>query len=453
MAQYRSQWTGEVIDDAVGKAKHIEYVIAGVDAQAAFEKVDAAYGIAPVYAVYTTFENFSEIFCRCVGRETPGGQIVYQFEGIDFLQKQWRWTLSKNEFSSEASYVWHGPFTTQLAGHESTSKAVALYENSQTATQNIAKGQYVIWSSRLYTADSDITVGTTLRSAGANKNLTAVPNGGLNDLKSAISPLDGIIVTNASLLQTLASAQLKEHSVTAVRTNEQTTDTPYTGYFIGWAVKYGQNINVQVCDMFSTDTFINSSRDGGTSWYGWTRVAQARDIAGIHVYSNTNTTGATITAGTYFYLYDNLVRAKENIGTDAPFTSGTNYEAVTAGGLNSLNNTIAKLRSTQPSDYLPTTTFEVTQSENYQSVTTAIFLENQEISSRLGIFYFPDNQAYRYCVIKINNNDYAYFGSQTLLGVPPSKICIPFNLKKGDYVRVDLQMQYAGSTSFIASIR
>lgn len=197
MAQYRSQWTGEVIDDAVGKAKNIEYVIAGVDAQAAFEKVDAAYGIAPVYAVYTTFENFSEISCRCVERETPGGQIVYRFEGIDSQQKQWRWTLAKSEYSvadeggyhSETRYAWNGPFTTQMEGREATSKTVALYENSQTATQNIAKGQYVIWSSRLYTADSDIAAGTVLRSAGANKNLTAVSNGGLNDLKSALNAI------------------------------------------------------------------------------------------------------------------------------------------------------------------------------------------------------------------------------------------------------------------------
>lgn len=47
-----------------------------------------------------------------------------------------------------------------------------------------------------------------------------------------------------------------------------------------------------------------------------------------------------IPAGTYFYLDGVLVRAKTLIGNGAPFTEGTNYEEVTAGGLNDLKNTL-----------------------------------------------------------------------------------------------------------------
>ena len=60
------------------------------------------------------------------------------------------------------------------------------------------------------------------------------------------------------------------------------------------------------------------------------------DLASIHATGTNNTTGAIILAGTYFYLNGALVRAKEDIGIERPFTSGTNYAAVTDGGLNDL---------------------------------------------------------------------------------------------------------------------
>ena len=67
------------------------------------------------------------------------------------------------------------------------------------------------------------------------------------------------------------------------------------------------------------------------------------DLAAIHATGTTNTTGAAISSGTYFYLNGALVQAKENIGTGAPFTSGTNYAAVTAGGLNDLKAALSNV--------------------------------------------------------------------------------------------------------------
>lgn len=58
------------------------------------------------------------------------------------------------------------------------------------------------------------------------------------------------------------------------------------------------------------------------------------DLASIHATGSTNTTGATITAGTYFYLDGVLVKALADIASGAMFTSGTNYSVVTAGALN-----------------------------------------------------------------------------------------------------------------------
>lgn len=60
------------------------------------------------------------------------------------------------------------------------------------------------------------------------------------------------------------------------------------------------------------------------------------DLASIQATGTTNTTGSTISAGTYFYLNGVLVQAITDIGSGATFTSGTNYAAVTAGGLNQI---------------------------------------------------------------------------------------------------------------------
>ena len=61
------------------------------------------------------------------------------------------------------------------------------------------------------------------------------------------------------------------------------------------------------------------------------------DLTSIIATGTTNATGATIAKGTFFYLNGALVQAKADIASAATFTSGTNYEAVTAGGLNSLS--------------------------------------------------------------------------------------------------------------------
>lgn len=73
--------------------------------------------------------------------------------------------------------------------------------------------------------------------------------------------------------------------------------------------------------------------------------AKKADLTAISATGTTNATGATITAGTYFYLNGALVQAKLDIASGAAFTNGTNYEAVTAGGLNSLNAGLASLNS------------------------------------------------------------------------------------------------------------
>ena len=65
------------------------------------------------------------------------------------------------------------------------------------------------------------------------------------------------------------------------------------------------------------------------------------DLTSINITGSTNNTGATITSGTFFYLNGSLVKALADIADGATLTLNTNYEAVTAGGLNQLQNEIA----------------------------------------------------------------------------------------------------------------
>lgn len=77
---------------------------------------------------------------------------------------------------------------------------------------------------------------------------------------------------------------------------------------------------------------------------GGVRLVTDADVAHQTDLTNIRQTGTTasqaISAGTYFYLNDILVRAKVDIADGATFTLNTNYEVVTAGGLNELNDAI-----------------------------------------------------------------------------------------------------------------
>lgn len=67
---------------------------------------------------------------------------------------------------------------------------------------------------------------------------------------------------------------------------------------------------------------------------------ESSDLTSIKAVGSTNATGSTITKGTYFYLNGKLCLAKSDIANGATFTLNTNYEVVTAGGLNSLNSAL-----------------------------------------------------------------------------------------------------------------
>lgn len=80
-----------------------------------------------------------------------------------------------------------------------------------------------------------------------------------------------------------------------------------------------------------SDTYANKS------------LATRQDLTSIQATGTTNTTGAVIPAGAYFYLNGILYRAKTQIDQNATFTVNTNCEQATVGeDLLKLDNLIAK---------------------------------------------------------------------------------------------------------------
>lgn len=73
-----------------------------------------------------------------------------------------------------------------------------------------------------------------------------------------------------------------------------------------------------------SDTYANKS------------LATRQDLTSIQATGTTNTTGAAIPAGAYFYLNGVLYQAKTRIDQNATFTVNTNCKQVLEGGFNSL---------------------------------------------------------------------------------------------------------------------
>lgn len=75
------------------------------------------------------------------------------------------------------------------------------------------------------------------------------------------------------------------------------------------------------------------------------------DLTSINITSGTtNNTGSTIASSTFFYYKGSLVRAKTDIANGATLTENTNYEVVTAGGLNALNSDLNNTTNTTVGD-------------------------------------------------------------------------------------------------------
>ena len=103
--------------------------------------------------------------------------------------------------------------------------------------------------------------------------------------------------------------------------------------------------------------------------------ANKTDLTSINQTGTTNTTGSTIASGTYFYLNRVLVKAKTTIASGATFTLNTNYEVVTAGGLNAIEN------------FLKTVDIGNSITHNTSAIST-VYAKSAKITGNMVVLYF-----------------------------------------------------------------
>ena len=109
-------------------------------------------------------------------------------------------------------------------------------------------------------------------------------------------------------------------------------------YYSDTDVSIGFDIYINDGTAISTPlTFYPMIRDANITdetWvpYSQTKFSARSDITSIIATGSTNTTGAQIPNGAYFYLNGVFCRAIADIATNATFTKNTNYKETTVGG-------------------------------------------------------------------------------------------------------------------------
>ena len=104
---------------------------------------------------------------------------------------------------------------------------------------------------------------------------------------------------------------------------------------------YEVTANIAVNDALVIGTNITASDDLTTLI---SDKADKLDLVSVIATGATNTTGAPITAGTYFYLNGEMVKATATITNNEAFTLNTNYEEVPDGALNDLYSRVKPYR-------------------------------------------------------------------------------------------------------------
>lgn len=119
--------------------------------------------------------------------------------------------------TAENTITQHGTdIGTNQTNIEKVKADIAIVENTNNATHNITAGQYVMWKGDLYQATANISTGAGL----SGSNLSAVPNGGVNELNNKI--------TNHSL------GTITQLNRTELTPSDPNTSTTYTVPHDGW---------------------------------------------------------------------------------------------------------------------------------------------------------------------------------------------------------------------------
>ena len=154
-----------------------------------------------------------------------------------------------------------------------TQADLAIVATGNLAPSAISAGQYVIWNGSLYTAKTAIASGATL----STSNLTAVSNGGLNDLKAGVDSLNSkfeSVQYNANTDRTAESnrtAAMDQLITNYFSRNYHFAIVRYSGgYYHGYIYigEYNVTLIIEITHNISEKViFWRKSSDDAGAWY------------------------------------------------------------------------------------------------------------------------------------------------------------------------------------------
>lgn len=322
MADYNSSYTGVQIDTAVGKALTPDSAPASGSSELITSGgvYDAVQSRVPVYGMG---ENLLRNW-YFVGGGTGYGVFPVNQRG-------------------NSSYTTNG-YTIDGWAFSASGYTQTLLSSGLQITGN--RHQYYLLNQRISDASAGKTVTIAIWSSyGLDKRTLVVADGNgyaIGDHFSvdiSINTTSHYIYlgfkstepTGTSLNIVFYAAKLELGTQQTLCHNEGTDANPV--WVLNEVPDYEQElIKCQTSTADSTDTYANKS------------LATRQDLTSIQATGTTNTTGAAIPAGAYFYLNGVLHRAKTQIDVNATFTVNTNCEQATVGeDLLKLDNLIAKI--------------------------------------------------------------------------------------------------------------
>lgn len=229
----------------------------------------------------------------------------------------------------------------------------APIETASAAANNYAVDDLLVYNGVLYKAKTAIYIGDTL-TVGTNIEATTVAEK-LNNVDTQITAN-----TDTTLTGLLKGNGSKVSAETRYIPTVEVTTAQYE------ALVAGGTVDPDVMYVITDD-------DSDVS-----NLATKANLASIQATGNTNSTGSTITNGTYFYLNGILVQAKADIASGATFTNGTNYTVVTAGALNELKSALSEYFTPNLSTYTTPTIFSsrvTVQKGGYKQVGNVVFVD------------------------------------------------------------------------------
>ena len=165
--------------------------------------------------------------------------------------------------TAEGTITQHGTdIGTNSSNIELLKSDIAIVENTNNATHNIASGLFVVWKGSLYTALSNIAIGDGLSAS----NLVAVTAGGLNDLGSQVATLNGKfdysqLLTSSDNLDTIPNGTYHFDG------NSIPLNSPTTNSSMVETIGDGFKIQTVITALHGTVYFYQRRYAGG--WAGW----------------------------------------------------------------------------------------------------------------------------------------------------------------------------------------